>query len=226
MQLTRVTEVGGLKANPAKMGMLNAVFGRRGFLSAAGLGVGLAALGPSIVKEVKAAEATIKDPRKLKQIKTICGNCAVGCGFIGEVQNGVWVSTEPWFEHPINQGSLCSKGAAAREHVISEKRLRYPMKLEGGKWKRISWDTAMSEITAKLKETRSKYGPDALMILGSAHHTNEASYALRKFAAFWGSNNVDHQARICHSTTVAGLANVWGYGAMTNSMNAANLRKA
>ncbi|MCZ6729739.1 MAG: molybdopterin-dependent oxidoreductase [SAR324 cluster bacterium] len=219
MKLTRVTEVDGHKAGPALLGRLNPLVGRRGFLSAAGLGVGLAALGPSLVNEAKAAGTMIKDPRKLKQIKTICGNCAVGCGFIGEVENGVWVSIEPWFEHPINQGSLCSKGAAAREHVISEKRLRHPMKLEGGKWKRISWDTAMGEITDKLKEIRQKYGPDSLMILGSAHHTNEASYALRKFAAFWGSNNIDHQARICHSTTVAGLANVWGYGAMTNSMN-------
>jgi formate dehydrogenase major subunit len=41
----------------------------------------------------------------------------------------------------------------------------------------------------------------------------------RKFAAYWGTNNVDHQARICHSTTVAGVANTWGYGAMTNSYN-------
>ncbi len=70
------------------------------------------------------------------------------------------------------------------------------MKREGGKWKRVSWDTAMSEISAKLKEIRKKNGPDAMMILGSAHHTNEAAYALRKFAAFWGSNNIDHQARI------------------------------
>ena len=156
---------------------------------------------------------------QLEQVKTICGNCAVGCGFVGEVQDGVWVSQEPWFEHPINLGSLCSKGAAAREHVISEKRLRYPMKRVNGQWQRLSWDQAMSEIVAKLQEIREQHGPDALMLLGSAHHNNETAYALRKFAAFWGSNNIDHQARICHSTTVAGLANVWGYGAMTNSMN-------
>ena len=53
------------------------------------------------------------------------------------------------------------------------------MKLDGGKWKRISWDTAMSEISAKLQDIRKKHGPDALMILGSAHHNNETSYALR-----------------------------------------------
>ncbi len=42
---------------------------------------------------------------------------------------------------------------------------------------------------------------------------------MRKWISLWGSNNVDHQARICHSTTVAGIANTWGYGAMTNSYN-------
>ncbi|MFQ5912064.1 MAG: molybdopterin-dependent oxidoreductase, partial [Nitrospinota bacterium] len=199
---------------------LNPEMGRRSFLKTAGIGLGAGALLSSpLVREARAATNGRPKPPKLDQFKTICGNCAVGCGFVGEVQNGVWVSQEPWFEHPINLGSLCSKGAAAREHVISEKRLRYPMKLEGGRWKRLSWDQALGEIAAKLKAIRDKDGPDAMMILGSAHHNNETAYALRKFAALWGTNNIDHQARICHSTTVAGLANVWGYGAMTNSMN-------
>ncbi len=202
---------------------LNPHIDRRNFLRAAGLGglgMGLYALsGPSLVKEVEAQGKSEPQPPKLDQFKTICVKCAVGCGLIGEVQNGVWVSQEPWFEHPINLGSLCSKGAAARSVVASEKRLRYPMKLDGGKWKRISWDQAMSEISAKLVELRKKYGPDSLQINYSAHMSNENGYAIRKFAGFWGSNNCDHQARICHSTTVAGLANVWGYGAMTNNQN-------
>ena len=218
MKLNRITQNQG-QQNSAFTDSLNPSVSRRGFVTTAGMGLGLVAMGPSLVREVKAAESGANNPRKLKQIKTICGNCAVGCGFIAEVENDTWVSIEPWFEHPINLGSLCSKGAAAREHVISDKRLKSPMKLEGGKWKRISWDTALSEITDKLQKIRKKYGPDSMMILGSAHHNNETAYALRKFAAFWGSNNIDHQARICHSTTVAGLANVWGYGAMTNSMN-------
>jgi len=174
---------------------MNPSVARRRFLGAAGLGLGLATVGSSLVREAKAA-SPMAGSGDLKQVKTICGNCAVGCGIIGETQNDVWVSQEPWYEHPINAGSLCSKGAGAREHVVNEKRLRYPMKLEGGKWKRLSWDQAMSEVTDKLKAIRDKHGPDALMILGSAHHTNEASYALRKFAGFWGSNNIDHQARI------------------------------
>ncbi len=221
MKLIRTNGNGYLHSSPEWPKALNPSMDRRSFLRAAGLsslGLGMvASMTSPLVKEVKAAEGN--GAPKLEQFKTICANCAVGCGFIGEVKNGVWVSQEPWFEHPINTGSLCSKGASSREHVISDKRLRWPMKLVGGKWKRISWETAMSEIAAKLKEIRGKHGPDAVMFLGSAHHNNEASYAIRKLAALWGTNNVDHQARICHSTTVAGLANVWGYGAMTNSMN-------
>jgi len=179
----------------ARTGALNPHLDRRRFLGAAGLGLGLATMGTGLSRKTQAASPTVATG-PITQVKTICGNCATGCGIIGEVQNNVWVSQEPWYDHPINQGSLCSKGSGAREHVISDKRLRYPMKMEGGKWKRLSWDTAMGEITDKLKAIREKNGPDALMILGSAHHTNETAYALRKFAAFWGSNNIDHQARI------------------------------
>src|SRR3712207_5918700 len=71
----------------------------------------------------------------------------------------------------------------------------------------------------RLTAIRREYGTESVFWLGSAKFSNEGAYLLRKFAAFWGTNNVDHQARICHSTTVAGVANTWGYGAMTNSYN-------
>jgi len=196
MKLKRVDSQSCSKAGASWLRSVNPSMARRRFLGAAGLGLGMAALAPALVREAKAAGPAAAGTGPIKQVKTICGNCSVACGFIGEVQNGVWVSQEPWYEHPINAGSLCSKGAGAREHVVNEKRLRYPMKLEGGKWKRLSWDQAMGEISDKLKAIREKYGPDALMVLGSAHHGNETAYAIRKFAAFWGSNNIDHQARI------------------------------
>ncbi len=194
MKLRKINASDCSAAKSARGGALNPDVSRRKLLAAAGLGLGAAALAPSLLRQAQAQGAG--EAGKSQMIKTICSNCATGCGFIGEVKNDVWVGQEPWFEHPINQGSLCSKGAAAREHVNTDKRLRYPMKLEGGKWKRLSWETAMSEISAKLADIRAKHGPDALMILGSAHHNNETCYALRKFSAFWGSNNIDHQARI------------------------------
>ena len=93
------------------------------------------------------------------------------------------------------------------------------MKLVNGKYERISWDTALNEISAKMLELRKASGPDSVYWIGSSKHNNEQAYLMRKFVSLFGSNNCDHQARICHSTTVAGVANTWGYGAMTNSYN-------
>jgi formate dehydrogenase major subunit len=129
----------------------------------------------------------------------------------------VWIGQEPGWESPINRGSHCVKGAATRELVQGDRRLRYPMKLVNGEWTRISWDIAINEIGDKMNEIRAKSGAESVYWLGSAKFTNEGAYLNRKLAAYWGTNNSDHQARICHSTTVAGVANTWGYGAMTNS---------
>ena len=93
------------------------------------------------------------------------------------------------------------------------------MKLVNGKYERISWDTALKEIADRMLELRKASGPDSVYFIGSSKHSNEQAYLMRKFVSFWGTNNCDHQARICHSTTVAGVANTWGYGAMTNSYN-------
>ena len=151
--------------------------------------------------------------------KTICNFCAVGCGFHGERKGDAFVGQEPWHEHPVNNGSLCSKGAAIYGSEHSPKRLRHPLKKENGEWKKVSWSQAYKEITDELKRIKKENSPESVMWNGSAHHSNEEAYAFRKLATFFGTNNVDHQARICHSTTVAGLANTWGYGAMTNTIN-------
>jgi formate dehydrogenase major subunit len=193
---------------------------RRTFLRRSGLAGGaLAALSTLSPGSVRKAEAAAAGPGTAGAVtkKNICTHCSVGCTVIGEVVNGVWVGQEPGWDSPISRGSHCAKGAATRELVHGDRRLRYPMKLVDGQWTRISWDVAINEIGDKLGQIRGKSGADSVYWLGSAKFTNEGSYLYRKFAAFWGTNNVDHQARICHSTTVAGVANTWGYGAMTNS---------
>ncbi|MBI5319655.1 formate dehydrogenase subunit alpha [Bradyrhizobium sp.] len=193
---------------------------RRTFLRRSGLaGGGLAALSALQVGSVRKAEAAVVGPLTAGAVskKNICTHCSVGCTVIGEVVNGVWVGQEPGWDSPINRGSHCAKGAATRELVHGDRRLRYPMKLVDGQWTRISWDVAINEIGDKINQIRGKSGADSVYWLGSAKFTNEGAYLFRKFGAFWGTNNIDHQARICHSTTVAGVANTWGYGAMTNS---------
>src|SRR6187399_1313597 len=193
---------------------------RRAFLRRSGLVAGgLATLGALPLTSVRKAEAGPPPPAGAQVTirKNICTHCSVGCTVIAEVANGVWIGQEPGWDSPINRGSHCAKGAATRELVHGDRRLRYPMKLVGGQWTKLSWEKAIDEIGDKLVAIRAKSGPESVYWLGSAKFTNEGSYLNRKLAAFWGTNNSDHQARICHSTTVAGVANTWGYGAMTNS---------
>ena len=197
----------------------NKLVDRRAFLRGSGLAIGgLSALAATGGTVTKASAATVADS-KVEIIKSVCTHCAVGCTVMAEVQNGVWIGQEPGWDSPINLGAHCAKGASVREHAHGERRLKYPMKKEGGEWKRISWEDAINEIGDGMMKIREESGPDSVYWLGSAKFSNEQAYLFRKFASYWGTNNVDHQARICHSTTVAGVANTWGYGAMTNSMN-------
>jgi len=209
----------GPRLTKALAGVIGGAIDRRAFLRRSGVTAGGAALASALplglASEAKAATAA----KALQKVKSVCTHCSVGCTVIAEVDNGVWIGQEPGFESPLNMGAHCAKGASVREHSHSERRLRYPMKLEGGKWKKVSWDQAVNEIRDKMLAIRKTSGPDSVYWLGSAKFNNEQSYLFRKFYAFWGSNNGDHQARICHSTTVAGVANTWGYGAMTNSYN-------
>ncbi|MEJ2380210.1 MAG: formate dehydrogenase subunit alpha [Gammaproteobacteria bacterium] len=205
---------------------------RRTFLRRSGLAAGGSAIAGmlplTMMRKARAAEDKYAPKPGVPTVtrRSVCTHCSVGCGVIAKIQNGIWTGQEPDFESPFNLGSHCAKGASVREHGMGDKRVKYPMKLEGGKWKRISWDQAVEEIGNKFLEIRKKSGPDAIFWCGSSKASNEGSYLQRKFAGFWGSNNIDHQARICHSTTVAGVANTWGYGAMTNSFNDIHNSKA
>ncbi|CAN5737406.1 formate dehydrogenase subunit alpha [soil metagenome] len=202
-------------------GLASSALDRRAFLRRSGLTVGgLAAVGALGAGTVRRAEAGYVDYTSDIDIrKNICTHCSVGCSVHAEVQNGVWVGQEPAWDSPINRGTHCAKGASVREIAHGDRRLKYPMKKVGGEWHRISWEQAIDEIGDRMMAIRENHGADSVYLLGSAKFSNEGSYLFRKFGAFWGTNNVDHQARICHSTTVAGVANTWGYGAMTNSYN-------
>ena len=122
---------------------------RRMFLRRSGLTAGgLAALGSLPLAMTRKAKAgpPPSPGAAVASIKAICTHCSVGCTVVAEVSNGVWIGQEPAFDSPINRGSHCAKGAATRELVHGDRRLRYPMKMVNGQWTRISWDVAINEI--------------------------------------------------------------------------------
>ncbi|MGI9047760.1 MAG: formate dehydrogenase subunit alpha [Burkholderiales bacterium] len=233
MLLTRksTTEVGqiGNGASGSKRlsrhatGFLAATMDRRSFLKrsgvAAGAGAALSQLPFNMIGDAKAADAKPAQNGEVAVRRTVCTHCSVGCAVDAVVENGVWVRQEPVFDSPLNLGAHCAKGASVREHGHGEHRLKYPMKLVNGKYQKISWDQAINEVGDKLLAIRKESSPEATYWIGSSKHNNEQAFLFCKFVRMFGTNNTDHQARICHSTTVASVANTWGYGAMTNSYN-------
>ncbi|MCC7113724.1 MAG: formate dehydrogenase, partial [Burkholderiales bacterium] len=122
---------------------------RRAFLRRSGLVAGAGAFATQLpYGAIGTASAAKEGSASLKTEvhRTICTHCSVGCAIDAHVANGVWVRQEPVFDSPINLGAHCAKGASIREHGHGEHRLKSPMKLVDGKWKKIGWDQAMTEV--------------------------------------------------------------------------------
>jgi len=175
---------------------------------------------------------SIDAPQAEKKVTTTCTFCGVGCQFDLNVVNNriVKVTTNP--NAPVNGMHLCVKGRFGYDFVHHPDRLTKPLvreylltnqprpsKSDRGKWIETDWDTALNLVAKKFAEYRDTFGADSIGVLSSAKCTNEENYLMNKFARqVIGSNNIDHCARLCHSSTVAGLATTLGSGAMTNPM--------
>jgi formate dehydrogenase alpha subunit len=156
----------------------------------------------------------------MEKISTTCPWCGCGCGLYLHVENNLITGVSPSRNHPVNHGTLCVKGWNCHEFVHHPDRLTVPLVKDGAAFRRASWEEALGRTAARLSEIKQQYGPDAIGILGSAKCTNEDNFVLMKFArAVIGTNNIDHCARLCHSSTVGGLAAAFGSGAMTNSID-------
>lgn len=156
----------------------------------------------------------------MNKIRTTCVYCGTGCTLYLKVRNGEVVGVLPDESGP-GEGRLCIKGWSVHEFVHHPDRLTKPLvRGEDGKLKEVDWDTALSLVAEKLIRTKKEFGSDAIGVFGSAKATNEENFLIQKLArAVIGTNNVDHCARLCHASTVVGLASTFGSGAMTNSIN-------
>ncbi|HLN44752.1 MAG TPA: formate dehydrogenase subunit alpha [Candidatus Sulfotelmatobacter sp.] len=158
--------------------------------------------------------------KKSKRVLTTCVYCGTGCNLYLHVDNGRIVGATPVESHPVSQGKLCIKGWKTHEFIQHPERLKKPLIKKNGQLVEVCWDEALDYVAHKFKEIKEAHGSKAMACLSSAKCTNEENYVMQKFArAVLKTNNVDHCARLCHASTVAGLAAAFGSGAMTNSIN-------
>ncbi len=196
---------------------------RRDFLKISGSTLLLSPLVSPAPADAK--EQEIKT-RGAKQTNTICPYCSVGCGIIVHTKDGKVVNTEGDPDHPISEGTLCSKGASLYQVVNNDKRVLKPRYRAAGaaEWKEVEWDWALDQLARKIKDTRDRTfravskskvkeklpdgtekevekdftvnRTDGLAHVGSAALDNEECYMLQKMLRSWGVAAIEHQARI------------------------------
>jgi formate dehydrogenase alpha subunit len=150
-----------------------------------------------------------------REVKTVCPYCGVGCGMFLGVRGNRIVSVRGDRENPVNRGSLCVKGRFGHEFVHHPDRLTTPLIQKDGTLVAATWDEALALVAAKL----AQYQGEQSAAISSAKCTNEENYLVQKLArAVMHTNHIDHCARLCHAPSVAGLAQSFGSGAMTNSI--------
>jgi formate dehydrogenase major subunit len=184
---------------------------RRTFLK--GLGGGLTALSLSEVIFSRQGWAGFVHPAKTEgatKTTSICPFCGVGCGLVAYTANGKLVAVEGDPEHPINQGTLCSKGQAVFEVVTSPLRLNKVQYRAPGsdRWEEKPLDWAIKTVAQRIKETRDaafiSKAPsgvpvnraEALASIGGAALNNEECYLISKLARALGIVYLEHQARL------------------------------
>jgi formate dehydrogenase alpha subunit len=160
-------------------------------------------------------------PNPSREVSTICPYCGVGCGIYLGVRGEKVISSRGDPENSVNKGRLCVKGRFGHEFINHQERLTTPLIKENGKFVESSWEKALDLISKKFSECKN----EQFATLSSAKCTNEDNYVIQKFTrVVMGTNTIDHCARLCHAPTVAGLAQSFGSGAMTNSI--AEIRNA
>ena len=209
---------------------------RRSFLKlAATTGAATAFGGLGITLSPTVVRAQLLKTRWAKQTTSVCCYCAVGCGLVVHTDkaNGRAINVEGDPDHPINAGALCAKGASIWQLAENNSRVTAPMYRApySDEWQEVSWDWALKQIAKRVKDVRDKSFTatnkngqtvnrcNGIASVGSAALDNEECWAYQAILRSLGLVYVEHQARICHSSTVAALAESFGRGAMTNHWN-------
>jgi len=186
---------------------------RQFFKFSVGTAAGVMALGLGMdLKPVKSYAQTLKI-RYAKESTTICPYCGVGCGIIVHTSKGASgkvINTEGDPDHPINEGALCSKGAALSQLVNNENRLKTPLyrKPYSHAWQHVSWDWALYKIALNIKKSRDASftaknskgqlvnRTNGIAHIGSAALDNEECWPLQAMMRALGLVYIEHQARI------------------------------
>ena len=175
-------------------------------------------LGMGPVMGISNIESKLRESQ-IRKTKTVCTFCGVGCSFEMWTKGRKILKVQPSPESPANGISTCIKGKFGWDFVNSNERLTTPLIRENGKFRKATWDEAISTVASRLVDLKEKYGGDSLMFIASSKGTNEESYLVQKMARqIFQTNNVDNSSRFCQAPATTGLWRTVGYGGDSGSI--------
>ena len=174
---------------------------RRDFLKVLGTaGAAVTTVGCSSEKVGKLIPYLVHPDQTVSGVSTFytstCRECAASCGIIAETRDGRTTKLEGNPEHPLNKGALCARGQSALQGLYNPDRLRGPMLKENGAWKAIPWDAALTLVSQKLGEAKSR-GSAANAVFLNQHETGTFPSFLDAWLAGFGMRphlSVDFEA--------------------------------
>jgi assimilatory nitrate reductase catalytic subunit len=153
----------------------------------------------------------------MKETKSTCPYCGVGCGVIIESQGTQITGVRGDPDHPANFGKLCTKGSTlaltASSTITQQTRLLQPLRREhrSEKTKLVSWDSALDFAATSFAQIIAEHGPEAVGFYISGQLLTEDYYVFNKLVKGQiGTNNIDTNSRLCMSSAVAGYKQTLG----------------
>ncbi|HWE04927.1 MAG TPA: nitrate reductase [Tepidisphaeraceae bacterium] len=145
----------------------------------------------------------------MKEIKTLCPYCGVGCGILASTDGARMTKVRGDPQHPANMGKLCQKGATAHQTVNVPTRLRYAMTRANRDEPllAVSPGKAIADAAKRLLDIIQKEGPQAIAFYLSGQLTTEAQYIFNKFGkGYLRTNHVDSNSRLCMSSAASAMS--------------------
>ncbi|GMQ75161.1 MAG: hypothetical protein BMS9Abin01_0406 [Gammaproteobacteria bacterium] len=176
--------------------------------------VGVAALSAARAQFMKGKDFSYLTGQERQAIPTACWQCVTRCAAIGYVEDGRLVKIGPQPKSIRTEGFMCAKGQAGVNQVYDPDRVLYPMKRAGkrgeGKWKRISWDEALTEVSARLKKLRDDGQPEKFMFHYGRMKASSSKLIKSLFLANYGTKTIGNHTSICEGGKWTAQELTWG----------------
>jgi len=192
---------------------------RRNFIRLGAASAGLGLTGAAALSEAKellrgGKDYSARTGAERKAVPSACWQCVSRCPIIGYNEDGRTVKIGPQPNSIRTEGFICAKSQGGVNQVTDPDRILYPMRRVGkrgeGKWKRITWDDALTELAERMKKLRDAGTPEKFMFHYGRMKASSAKIIKSVFLATYGTHTIGNHDSICEGGKWVAQELTWG----------------